>query len=150
MYKTSVDFTNTFRILSQFNPFNTDNYLILNQIMQQTNTNNKNICPILNKNLWTKWLATYAQRIKNDINNNSIDQYMYVHVQLMNDNNPKIILRNHLIQNAIQKAERGDYSEIEKLHQILKDPYDKHKTSNNVDRSYTSTGSTKVILSCSS
>lgn len=38
--------------------------------------------------------------------------------------NPKYILRNYLAQIAIQKAEDGDYSEVEKLQRLLTRPYD--------------------------
>jgi uncharacterized protein YdiU (UPF0061 family) len=44
--------------------------------------------------------------------------------QAMNRVNPKYILRNHLAQIAISKAERGDYSEVQNLHQILQYPFD--------------------------
>lgn len=38
--------------------------------------------------------------------------------------NPKYILRNYLAQHAIERAENGDYSEIERLHAILRRPFD--------------------------
>ena len=38
--------------------------------------------------------------------------------------NPKYILRNYLAQNAIEKAETGDFSEVERLLDILRHPYD--------------------------
>ena len=38
--------------------------------------------------------------------------------------NPKYILRNHLLQNAIEKSENGDHSEVEKLMLIISKPYD--------------------------
>lgn len=37
--------------------------------------------------------------------------------------NPKYILRNYLAQVAIQKSEAGDFSELHKLHDVLKNPY---------------------------
>ena len=38
--------------------------------------------------------------------------------------NPKFILRNYLAENAIRKAvDEADYSEIERLHRILRDPF---------------------------
>ena len=42
----------------------------------------------------------------------------------MDSVNPKFILRNYLAENAIRKAvDEADYSEIERLHKILKDPF---------------------------
>lgn len=44
--------------------------------------------------------------------------------QRMNRHNPKYVLRNYLAQIAIDKAEAGDYSEISKLHDLLRRPFD--------------------------
>jgi uncharacterized protein YdiU (UPF0061 family) len=38
--------------------------------------------------------------------------------------NPKYILRNHLAQIAIERAQRGDFSEVTRLHALLCRPYD--------------------------
>jgi serine/tyrosine/threonine adenylyltransferase len=38
--------------------------------------------------------------------------------------NPRFILRNYLAQNAIARAEEGDYSEVRRLHAVLQAPYD--------------------------
>ena len=40
--------------------------------------------------------------------------------------NPKYILRNHLAQIAIEKAEQGDYQEIEQLMTVLQSPFEEH------------------------
>ena len=42
----------------------------------------------------------------------------------MNRANPKFVLRNHLAQEAIAKAEAGDFSEVRALHELLRRPYD--------------------------
>jgi uncharacterized protein YdiU (UPF0061 family) len=42
----------------------------------------------------------------------------------MNLVNPKFILRNHLAQTAIEKAQEKDFSEVTKLLQILSKPFD--------------------------
>lgn len=64
------------------------------------------------------WLRKYLQRIggqKLEV----IDR-----VKKMNKTNPKFVLRNYLVQIAIDKANDGDFSEIEKLLEIMKKPYD--------------------------
>ena len=40
--------------------------------------------------------------------------------------NPKYILRNYLAQIAIDKAEQGDYSEIDILLKLLQQPHAEH------------------------
>ena len=45
----------------------------------------------------------------------------------MDHNNPKYILRNHLAQTAIDKAEISDFIKLNSLYQVLKDPYDNKK-----------------------
>jgi uncharacterized protein YdiU (UPF0061 family) len=42
----------------------------------------------------------------------------------MNKVNPKYILRNYLLQIAIEKAENGDFSEVDKLLNVMKHPFD--------------------------
>jgi uncharacterized protein YdiU (UPF0061 family) len=37
--------------------------------------------------------------------------------------NPLYILRNYLAQNAIEAAEKGDYNEVRRLHQVLRNPF---------------------------
>jgi serine/tyrosine/threonine adenylyltransferase len=42
----------------------------------------------------------------------------------MNRINPKYVLRNYLAQQAIELAiEKKDYSEIDRLHALLRDPF---------------------------
>ena len=38
--------------------------------------------------------------------------------------NPRYVLRNHLAEVAIRQAQAGDFSEVDKLRQILARPYD--------------------------
>jgi len=68
----------------------------------------------------------------------------------MNLVNPKFVLRNHLAQRAIDAAVKNkDYSEIERLFQVLRNPYDEQSGS----EQYTlpPTGAEKNIqVSCSS
>ena len=40
--------------------------------------------------------------------------------------NPKYILRNYMAQTAIEKAQEGDYTEVDRLLKIMHQPYDEH------------------------
>jgi uncharacterized protein YdiU (UPF0061 family) len=40
--------------------------------------------------------------------------------------NPKYILRNYMAQAAIEKAEQGDYSEVNLLLEVLQNPFEEH------------------------
>ena len=42
----------------------------------------------------------------------------------MNRVNPKFVLRNHLAQTAIERAQQGDFSEVARLLQVLERPFD--------------------------
>ncbi|XID74279.1 YdiU family protein [Alkanindiges sp. WGS2144] len=43
--------------------------------------------------------------------------------KLMQASNPVYILRNHMAQQAIEKAEQNDFSEVDRLYQLLATPY---------------------------
>lgn len=47
-------------------------------------------------------------------------------LEYMNNLNPKFILRNHIVQRVIEKAEEGDYEELDKVYKIMTTPYDDH------------------------
>jgi len=42
----------------------------------------------------------------------------------MNRVNPKFVLRNHLAQTAIERAQQGDFAEVQRLLQVLGRPFD--------------------------
>lgn len=67
------------------------------------------------------WLRAYGQRLQQDaVLHNVSDEARRA---LMNRTNPKYVLRNYLAQQAIDKAAVGDVSEIERLLQLLRNPY---------------------------
>ena len=37
--------------------------------------------------------------------------------------NPKYVLRNYLAQTAIERAQAGDFSEVDRLRALLEDPF---------------------------
>jgi uncharacterized protein YdiU (UPF0061 family) len=64
------------------------------------------------------WLDAYQQRLGNDASTAS------QRWQLLKQNNPAYILRNYLAQQAIERAEQGDFSEVDRLFHALQHPYD--------------------------
>ncbi|MBX2798142.1 MAG: YdiU family protein [Myxococcales bacterium] len=71
----------------------------------------------LHRPSWARWLAQYAARVRSEASDPQRRR------EAMNGVNPKFVLRNYLAQVAIDKAEEGDDSEVEKLLQIVSDPY---------------------------
>ena len=67
---------------------------------------------------FSSWLVSYKARLGKDENN--IEQS----ILLMNENNPKYILRNYLAQSAIEDAEEGKSEKIDQLVKVLSNPFD--------------------------
>lgn len=68
------------------------------------------------------WLRRYGQRLQQDrVLHNVSDAARRA---VMNRANPKYVLRNYLAQQAIDSATAGDFSEVERLLQLLRNPYD--------------------------
>ena len=65
------------------------------------------------------WVVDYRRRLRAEQNTDDARR-----AERMNRVNPKYVLRNHLAQAAIEKAEAGDYSPIATLFEILSRPYD--------------------------
>jgi uncharacterized protein YdiU (UPF0061 family) len=64
------------------------------------------------------WIQLYQKRLAKESSD------AVARKQRMNQVNPKYILRTYLAQNAIQKANQKDYSEVNKLLKILQHPFD--------------------------
>ena len=67
----------------------------------------------------------------------------------MNQVNPKYILRNYLVQIAIEKAQNDDFSEVNKLLKILEKPFDEQEEYNDYAKLPPDWG-TDLNISCSS
>jgi uncharacterized protein YdiU (UPF0061 family) len=66
---------------------------------------------------WHTWLTLYHNRITQE---NTTDGERK---EQMNAVNPKYVLRNYMAQLAIEAADKGDYSLINELFELLKKPY---------------------------
>ena len=66
---------------------------------------------------WNGWLQNYASRVRQDNRDEQARQ------RQMNTVNPLYVLRNYLAQIAIDAAEQGDFSRIQKQLDVLRQPY---------------------------
>ncbi|MDP2178476.1 protein adenylyltransferase SelO [Methylicorpusculum sp.] len=66
----------------------------------------------------TRWLMNYRKRLQKD---DLEDEQRRIN---MNAVNPKYVLRNYLAQQAIDKAEEGDFAMIHELLDLMRHPYD--------------------------
>ncbi len=67
---------------------------------------------------WNEWFTAYLNRLKIET---LIDDDRK---PKMNAVNPKYVLRNYMAQLAIDEADKGDFSMVEELYNLLKNPYD--------------------------
>ena len=62
---------------------------------------------------WSAWLESYKVRLAKEVTGDvNLEELNQERSKVMNANNPKFILRNYIAQNAIDAAEKGDYSEV--------------------------------------
>ena len=71
----------------------------------------------LNPERFDVWAGQYRERLQSERSRDDERR------SRMDRVNPKYILRNYLAQEAIEKAQQKDYSEIDRLLRLLQDPY---------------------------
>ena len=98
-----VDFTNFFRALCTFDEADE------NQFLRDT---------FVERIRFDQWSNNYSQRL---ISESSQKMDRQANMRLVN---PKYVLRNYLVQTAIVKAEKKDYSEVDKLLRLLTSPFE--------------------------
>lgn len=113
MEDSRADHTNTWRALSKVSA-------------QSSEANLKTWCSSLSLDtddstaeLWMEWLVKYKAKLDSDVSDLSQEERL----TMMNGANPVFILRNYMAQTAIEKAEKGDYSEVRQLYKLLASPY---------------------------
>ena len=108
MQSSQVDFTLFFRRLGDFQRDAVD-----------TSTADAPLRDLfIDRSLFDAWAVRYRQRLQQESRNDA-ERRLAMHAV-----NPKYVLRNHLAQVAIEKAQRKDYSEIATLLTILANPFD--------------------------
>ncbi|TRY85223.1 hypothetical protein DNTS_009266 [Danionella cerebrum] len=73
---------------------------------------------------WSCWIHKYRQRLARECESGAdIKDLQIERVRAMNNNNPRVVLRNYIAQNAIEAAENGDFSEVRRVLQVLEKPF---------------------------
>lgn len=105
MQQGRVDYTNGFRMLSDF------------QAAPRARNEALRDC-FLDRDAFDRWAARYRERL---LAEGSRDDERK---QRMNRVNPVYVLRNYLVQEAIERAQKDrDFSEIDRLLELLRDPF---------------------------
>jgi uncharacterized protein YdiU (UPF0061 family) len=105
MHDSRVDFTSFFRSLGAIKT---------NEPIDQIALRNN----FIDRELIDQWFGDYITRLLSESSNDLERQ------KAMNQVNPKYVLRNHLAQIAIERAQQKDFSEVSKLLNILSNPFD--------------------------
>jgi len=106
MQASQLDFTNTFRSLSQFK-----------SAADEKNTALRD--QFVDRAAFDQWALLYRQRLQAETSTDAERKLR------MDGVNPKYILRNYLAQTAISKAEKErDFSEVDRLLHLLARPFD--------------------------
>ncbi|XP_076578293.1 selenoprotein O2 isoform X2 [Chaetodon auriga] len=73
---------------------------------------------------WIRWVGRYRRRLAGEGDGTSdLSLIKEERLRVMNSINPRVILRNYIAQNAIQAAEKGDFSEVNRVLKVLQKPY---------------------------
>lgn len=110
MHVAEIDMTLFFRALAEFEP---DAGSLLLESAFYDDAKRRGAEPEL-----AEWLARYASRLRQDTLPHAERRAR------MNAVNPLYVLRNYLAQQAIDRAEQGDASEIHALLDVLRRPYE--------------------------
>ena len=108
MHDSKVDFTTFFRQLSNIQKDSKPSHIAQRD-------------EFLDRESIDQWFADYLHRLQAEVFSDKARK------EMMDQINPKYILRNHLAQVAIEKAQQDDFSEIERLQLILSKPFDEQE-----------------------
>lgn len=102
MAREGSDYTRTFRMLS---------------VTEQHSASSPLRDEFIDRRAFDSWFASYRARLQQETVDDAARQ------QLMQSVNPALVLRNWLAQRAIEAAEQGDTTELERLHAALRQPF---------------------------
>ncbi|PIQ28024.1 hypothetical protein COW36_10105 [bacterium (Candidatus Blackallbacteria) CG17_big_fil_post_rev_8_21_14_2_50_48_46] len=110
MQKAEVDMTLFFRLLAKLAPETPDPSVLKAAFYSETEFER-------DASEWQSWLTEYAQHLPRQ------PEALSQARSDMNAINPCYVLRNYLAQEAIDLAQTGDFSRIQELQQVLRNPY---------------------------
>lgn len=102
MARERSDYTRTFRMLS---------------VTEQQSSASPLRDEFIDRAAFDDWFSRYRTRLQRDEVADATRQ------SLMQSANPSVVLRNWLAQRAIETAEKGDMSELHRLHAVLREPF---------------------------
>jgi uncharacterized protein YdiU (UPF0061 family) len=103
----------------------------------------------IDKQAINSWLDDYLARCEDNRDDEGKMISSSQRCESMRAANPKYILRNYLAQQAIAKAEAGDFSEVQRLAELLKAPFDE-QLDNNHYANLPPEWASDIEISCSS
>ena len=126
----NVDYTQFFRRLGEFETGESEKNGLLQQMF---------IDPVSFDN----WANVYRARLEKENRSDAERRGRMMRV------NPKFILRNHVAQAAIEKAQNGDFAEVDTLLKVLQNPFDEQPEMESFAEPPPA-GSKRIAVSCSS
>jgi serine/tyrosine/threonine adenylyltransferase len=97
----------------------------------------------IQREVFDAWARRYAERLGQG---GLPDAQRHLKMNLVN---PKYLLRNHLAEVAIQRAQAGDFSEVERLLKVLSRPFDEQPDAE-ADAGFPPEWAQSIEVSCSS
>ncbi len=126
----AVDYTRFFRRLCDFKTSSNERNHLLRDMF-------------IDSSRFDEWAEHYSARL---VIEDSVDAERNARMMRVN---PKYILRNHIVQRAIEEAQKGDYAEVNTLLEVLQHPFDEQLEMERFAEPPPE-GSKRVAVSCSS
>ena len=97
----------------------------------------------IDRTAFDAWATRYGQRLRDERSDDAERRAR------MNRVNPKFVVRNHLAEQAIRRAQEGDFSETEQLLKVLQRPFDE-QPEHEADAGFAPDWAQHLEVSCSS
>ncbi|WP_296405713.1 protein adenylyltransferase SelO family protein [Psychrobacter sp.] len=150
-----LDYTNSFRaLIAVVDPQNHPHEVMLLDRLKSELDNAQ-------LSLWHDWQQRYLAHIDavilhsttDNMDNNATDLSTGNRSTVINQlqkTNPAYVLRNSMAQRAIDQAESGDFSEVDRLFKLLTTPYESQKSATMDDVTPPDRQAKPLVISCSS